>query len=96
MTEDEYDSQKIKVEKENRKRLLALSKEYAFTNNPIKIGDIIKDHTCKIKVEEIKFSSNSMMQKLPECVYFGSRLKKNNKPFMNGERGIIYQSNLKE
>ena len=96
MTEDEYSKKKTEIEKENRKKLLVLDREYAFANSPVSIGNVIEDHSCKIKVDEIKFSSGGIMRRLPECVYSGPRLKKNNKPFMSGERDTIYQSNLKE
>ena len=68
-------------------------KEYALSNNPVKIGDIIRDHSCMIKVEAMRYTRYSSFG-FPECVYSGPRLKKNKKPFVSGETEVVYQSNI--
>ncbi len=80
MTKEEY---KIKAQElinnfETQKSLLA--KEYAFANNSIKVGDIIKDHISSIKVEQIKYERASFLNEYPQCIYVGIELKKDLTP----------------
>lgn len=97
MTLEEY-NQKIKELKEET--ILKESKinmEYAFSNNPYKVDDIIEDHIGKIKVEKIKYTSGSnMFNSFPECVYYGTVLKKDGTPTKKQEIRQVWQSNLKK
>lgn len=83
-----------KIEDKNYKaRLGLLSKQYALSNNPFKIGDTITDNIGSILIKSIKiqfgFSNN-----FPECVYFGIELKKDGKPCKKQTDRGAWQSNL--
>jgi hypothetical protein len=55
MTKEEYKSKKDKINKEHNEKLLFLAKQYAFINNPYKVGDIITDHIGSIKIKKELF-----------------------------------------
>jgi len=80
MDKKEYDErlQKIRLKFENEN--LALKREYAFSNSNVKIGDKITDHCGSIEVEKIKVTLG-FMKKYPECVYYGTSLKKDMTPW---------------
>ena len=71
-----------------KKQELELGKEYAFANNPYKIGDIIKCYDVTIKIEVINFYNEYPSR----CVYKGKKLTKALIPFKSGETDSIYQS----
>jgi len=81
------------LSKEYHKKEMELKKEFAFSNNHIKIGDIISDHFQTIQVDKIQFSVGNGY---PQCVYIGKLFTKKRKPFKNGKLGQIWQCNLKE
>ena len=93
MTHEEYLEKKKQLESEHAEQLVFLAKKYAFSNNTVLVGDTVTDHIGSIIVEKIKFSQGSF-GKPPECVYFGTSLKKDGKPFESGEKRAAYQSNL--
>lgn len=92
MTYEEYQVAVKALEKEYMEKEQAVVREYALSNNPVKIGDVIRDHHCKIKVERISVLRS--FSKKPQCVYSGPRLKKNGEPYKNGDTESIWQSNL--
>lgn len=97
MTKEEYKKLKKDLEASNKLHLNKLARKYAFSNNKVGIGDIISDHIHKIRVDKIKFTiGGNCISTLPECVYYGPRLKKNDDPFVNGDRETIWQSNIVE
>lgn len=72
-----------------------LAKEFAFANNPYKIGDIITDHNNTIKIDTIKWAMGRYWEtELPYCVYYGVALKKNGTPNKKGTIEAIYQTNI--
>ncbi len=90
MTEKEYKDRlaKIEVAKEE------LDKEYAYSNNPYKIGDILKDHFHILKVESIKVERKFDSWE-PECVYCGTQLTTKLEPKKRcGNTSVMYQSNV--
>lgn len=72
------------------KEIKKLKREYALTNNPIKIGDIVTDGYSTVKVEKIVVYLNNP----PCCVYRGPELNKNKTVKKNGKITDIYQTNL--
>ena len=69
-----------------------------MSNNPYKIGDVIKDHTSTIKIDTINVY---MSLTDPCCVYSGPELKKDGTPKLpkrDGKqiRATIYQSNIQK
>lgn len=93
MTKEEYKlkQQELRVEYETKKKNTAT--EYAFSNNKVKIGDIITDHISKMEVTSIGlyYSEDD-----PQCFYRGIHLKKDGTPAKRQEHTIIYQTNLKQ
>lgn len=90
MTIEQY-NEKIKFLNtvfENAKK--EVGRDFAISNNTIKIGDIIKDHNGTIKVEVIRvYLSNP-----PQCVYNGVELNKDNTPNKKGTKRDIFQINI--
>lgn len=70
-----------------------LYKEFAFSNNPYKIGDVITDHFHTIKIEKIEVSVSNYPE-YPECFYVGPSLDKRGNPKKRQNDGGIYQSNI--
>lgn len=107
MTKQEYD-EKLKVIEENYDLLKKdLYKNFAFANNPYKVGDIITDHIGSIKIEKIRFKRPPYnflptspecvyegIELLPQCVYEGIELTKKGEPKKNESRRIVYQDNI--
>lgn len=81
------------INKESIEKIKKIQRDYAISNNPYNIGDIIEDHNCKIKIENIKYS---VFWDVPSCVYYGTLIQKNGKPFKNNKQGTIYQTNIKK
>lgn len=69
-------------------------REYAKSNNTVKIGDIVKDGWGQIRVERMHM--NLAIQSRPQMAYYGKKLTKAGKEFKNGDRDYIYQNNVKE
>ncbi len=95
MTEEEYDEKLQKIEKEYAIKKHTLSINFAKSNNPYKIGDIIRDHYETIMIDKIKTNLASWCS-YPSCVYSGILVTKKGIPFKNGKRGTVYQDNVKE
>lgn len=70
-------------------------REFAFSNNPYKIGDIVTDHIGSIKIEKIKYSYSANFDELPQCVYYGIELNKNGKPSKKQNHTAVWQCNIK-
>ncbi len=96
MTPEEYKSKieaiKLKADIEEN----TVAKEYALSNNPVKVGDIIKDHIGTLKVKAIKWCKGYTYD-LPTCVYSGVELKADGITPCKKQTGrYVYQSNLKK
>lgn len=73
--------------------VLALNKEYALNNSPLKKGDIAEDEAgLRVRVDRIGF----YMKCPPCCIYSGPVLKRDGNPRKSGEERSIYQMNLKK
>jgi len=90
MTEDEYYKKKLEIEDLKKE----LAREYAESNNPYEIGDVIRDHIGCIRIEII--NTYTTMYDLPSCSYSGLCLKKNGEPYKSGEIRESYQQNVIE
>lgn len=84
----------LKEEFEAKKKQLL--KELAFSNNPVKIGDIITDHYKTICVEELLYDYN--LGTPFSCMFYrGTRLNKKGKPMKLGaDDNIVAQTNIRE
>lgn len=90
MTEQEYQERLEAI----RKMRIELDTEYALSNSPYKIGDIIQDHYHIIRIEEIR-----MVKKYngtPQCLYLGIELTKALQPKKRQLDTAIYEENIKQ
>ena len=90
----EYENKKNEIQKRAKAEISKLSIEYAMSNWPVSIGDIIKGDKHTIKVEKINISSG--ISKKPHCLYSGPRVTKAGKMFKSRENSCIYQYDIKE
>ena len=95
MNLEEFRKQAKEIRADAERQVKKLGKELAFANASAKIGDTVTSKQTII-VDDIKFSMKSYMQtgESPECVYFGFVLTKAGRPRKDGERGMIYESDL--
>jgi hypothetical protein len=94
MTKDEYKSKFDEINNDCQLKLKSLAKEYAISNNPYKIGDVVTDHMGSIKIEQIQFTLGGGKY-IPECAYTGIELTKKGEPNKRGTKRRIYQSSIK-
>ncbi len=97
MTIAEYNEKYKILNEEYEKNIKSIKKEFAFSNNIVKTGDIIRDSYKIIKVEEVRWSTSTLNNVPSQCVYLGIELKidlspKKKKPLQSS----VYQSNLEE
>lgn len=93
MEEKEYYSKKAQLENEHQQALKQLDKEYALSNNPYKIGDLICDHIGKGRILSIKGVYKSY--KLPQLVYRCANLTQEGRINKREPERDIYQYNIK-
>lgn len=95
MNKEEYLSRKKAIQEQHDEQLKLLNKEYALENNPVKIGDVIKDHYKIIRVE--KFILCSSMHNTPMLKYRGTRLTAKGEPSKREkDDNAVYQNNITE
>jgi len=95
MTKEEYYKQRRLIDQQAQKDKMTLAYEYAMSNNPYAIGDIISDHHITIKINKIKVKF-AFGDDYPQCVYTGQCLRKDGKPFKKPKIDWIYQDNIKD
>lgn len=93
MTFEEYEAKKKEILEEADRRIAEIGVEFALSNNPVSIGDVITDHYQAIKVDKIHVVGRLTF--LPSCVYSGTLISKTGKPFKNGKKSCVHQSNLR-
>jgi hypothetical protein len=91
MTKEEYNTKLKKFKKDFEDAKLQVAKEYAKSNNPYKIGDVVTDHMGSIKIEKIGFWITA---EFPECMYSGIELKKDGTSFKNKKQRTVWQFNI--
>lgn len=94
MTREEYNERLIAIRKESNDREYNLATEYAMSNNPYKVGDIIEDHRGKLKIEKIKVRYGCY--EFPYCYYLGVELKKDGTPYKRQTGRYIIQGDIKQ
>ena len=92
MNKIEYQRKQEEIEQDYKNRKKLLDKEFAHSNNKIKIGDIIEINGIKIKVELMGMSN--YYNAYPQLVYKGIRLTKSNNPFKNNEECTLLQQDI--
>ena len=75
MNKEEFIKTEEAFKEEFEEKRKQLAREFAFSNNPVKIGDIITDHYKTIRVEKLLWGFNFGF-KLPCMFYRGTRLNK--------------------
>lgn len=84
----------LEDELSNRKNIL--TRDYVFSNNPYKVGDIVSDAMGKIRIENIKYSYGIYSSDNPCAVYYGIVINKNGSESKRKEIRKIYQHNVIE
>ena len=75
MNKEEYLKAKKALVEEFESKKKQIDKEFAFSNNPVKIGDIVTDNGKTIRVEKLLWHY-PFMSKYPCMLYIGIRLTK--------------------
>lgn len=94
MTKEEYGNRmrEVAIEYEEKKKKIAI--DFALSNNPYKVGDILNDGAKIIRVDKIRISR--FLDIYPYCIYDGVLLTKKLVPYKNGGVDCILQRNVKE
>lgn len=92
MTLEEYKNRLAELTKEFNRRKNTIAREYAISNNPYKVGDILQDHCQIIKVEQIKWAFNFKGDS--QCVYYGTHLTQKLEPKKKQDNSCMYQDNV--
>lgn len=93
MTKEEYNNRKAELEAAHSKAIRGLASEYALSQNPVEVGDIVGGGRL-IMVDEIRYSLAGP-DGYPQCVYLGTALTKKMLPFKSMERTTVWQQNMK-
>ncbi len=92
MTKETLEEKLTALEKKYEAEKRAIQKEYAFSNNTLKVGDNVTDHNGTIKIEKIglylHYSSS------PSCYYEGIELKKDGTPKKGEPKRNVFQVNM--
>lgn len=92
MTKDEFNLALNEASEAYKKRKREIYREYAFSNNPYKVGDKITDHAATIEIKGFKVYVG--YDGIPECVYNGIQFNKDGKVNKKQDHNTIHQSNI--
>lgn len=96
MNKEEYVKAKKALEAELEEKKKQLAREFAYSNNDVKIGDIINDHYKTIRVEKLLWGYD-FGSHMPCMFYRGTRLTKNGQPAKReAEDNRVAQTDIKE
>ena len=95
MTTEEYKHKIAKLNETFEREKSLINREYAFSNNYLKKGDIVTDHLGSILIEKIQFTT-SFTTGMPCCVYTGVELKKDGTPTKAAKIRSIHQTNIEK
>lgn len=96
MTKEEFISAHEEEEQRHEDRMRIIDREYALSNNPVKVGDIIEDHCTKIRVDKVLFRRCfDYKRDTSSCAYKGTKLKKDGTPTKIPKVETVYQYNVK-
>ena len=65
MTHEEYKARLAALEKEFRVKRIEVARDYAMSNNPYKVGDILQNDSCILRVERVLWGYKYSGE--PEC-----------------------------
>lgn len=104
MTQDEYRARIKQIREErhameqaflNRER--QVHRDFAFSNNTINPGDIVKAHNGDIiQVNQVKFATPRTQDGVSMCVYVGLQLTKKLEPRVHPIELKVWQNNVTE
>jgi len=94
MTEQEYNEKIAELKKLFNSEKQIVDKEFAFSNCPYKIGDIVKDHFHIIRIEKLTLSYGIKSE--PTIKFIGIELDKKLQPTKKQTDPWAYQANIKE
>lgn len=89
MTKEEYEKRLFELNQRFKKEKHELAKEFALSNNDVKIGDIVSDGNNIISVSKFCIDFG-YPNPIPYVYYKGIKLTKKLKPFKGGEFGVVY------
>lgn len=88
---EEYKDKLIQIKRKYDKEMEQLQEEYALSNNPYKVGDIIEDHVGRIEIQGIGI----LYESVPSCRYYGPEVRKaDNAIKKSGSKRYVYQCNV--
>ena len=93
MTKEVYEDKMMEIIRNSELAKKELHKQFAYANNPYKIGDIIKDNGGSIMIERIQVYIGA--SGFAQCVYTGIEYTKKGEPNKKGNKRSIYQNNIK-
>jgi hypothetical protein len=91
----EYIEKKRELTEQHDRDMVKLNREYALSNNTVKVGDTVKSNRVAIIVDNIRIGRIYRTEE-PCCVYFGVMLTKKGRPYKSGERNSIWQNDVIE
>ena len=91
MTKDELINNLKEIKKDFEVKRIIELREYANSNNPYKVGDVIKDCRTSIAIEKIAVYISCEES---QCLYTGIELNKKGEPKIRQINTTIYQSNI--
>ena len=94
MTQEEYKKRVAELQADHDKALRELKDEYALSNNPYKIGDIIEDHIGKGRITGMHPTRTYMGE--PTMLYVVDNLIKKGEINKREPTREIYQSNIRK
>lgn len=96
MTKEEYLLQKQSIKDQVKRMNMVLDREYALSNNSIKLGDVVEqsDINLKIIVDKINVSYPSTITGMPGCIYSGRQLTKTGHCYKTGKVAKIWQNRV--
>lgn len=92
MNEKEYDDKRKKLNLDHDKQLANIDKEYALSNNPYNVGDVISDHYKTIRIKKIR--TTRVLLGKPTCLYEGLRLNKDGTISKRQDDCSVFQRNI--
>jgi hypothetical protein len=96
MNKEEYIKAEKAIKEEFEGKRKQLAREFAFSNNPVKIGDVISDHYRTIRVLKLLWGRN-LGDPFPCMVYRGVRLTKKGEPSKReADDNRVAQTDIKE
>lgn len=96
MNKEEFIKAEKALKEDFEEKRKQLAREFAFSNNPVKIGDIITDHYKTIRVLKFLWGYNFGSQ-MPCMFYRGTRLNKKGEPMKrDADDNRVVQTYIRE